>query len=278
MTAAAVKRTVSVGLVGVFTACTPAASPPSSPVDVPLEVPPISADASANTKSSGVRFHRVPSTVGSTWHVSVEAESHTEDPQGGEQLSTYRSEYDVAVLGVDGGAPSRVKLAFQTNVYGYQYADKPTAVHGRSYIVDVEVPHVRDAQGAAPTEEETERVLDVFPDLGTRTRIDEMLPDDAMQIGERRDELAPAVLRVIHPRAWTLISGSASLAAADAELARFDVTLDASSQSRVHMKVTGGAWVRMRDARLVRLELDGTYDHGAGTTGAFKLRRSVSDR
>lgn len=247
-------------------------------MDAPLEVPPIAGDASASTGPAGVRFHRVPTTVGTSWHVSIEAESHTADPQGGEQLSTYRSEYDVEVLAVEGGAPSRVKLVFQTNVYAYQNADKPTVLDGRSYVIDVAAPHVRDPQGSVPTTEEVERVLDVFPDLGTRTRIDEMLPDDAMQIGEGRNELAPAVLRVIHPRAWTLLSGSASLAGVESDLARFDVTLDASSQSRVHMKVSGGAWVRMGDARLVRLELDGTYDHDAGTTGAFKLRRAVRDR
>jgi hypothetical protein len=214
--------------------------------------------------------------------VTVHASSQSEDAQGGIQRSVYESDYRVEILAVDGPAPSRVRLRFLRNVYVYGDRGAATAIDGKEYVVDARAPHVRDAShgGAAP-EAETQRVLDVFPDLGTRTRIDEVLPDEAMRIGDERDELAGAVLRVIHPRAWTLRAGSATLARVSGDSAVFEVSLDAASESGLHLEVSGEARVRLRDAQLVELALDGRYETkpNAGRSdppGTFSLRRSVS--
>jgi hypothetical protein len=121
-------------------------------------------------------------------------------------------------------------------------------------------------------------VLDVLPDLGTRTQIDQVLPDSAMAIGEERHELAGAILRVIHPRAWTLTRGTAVLSRAETEEAVFTITLDATSQSGLRVNVKGEARVRLRDARLTSLELEGTYDSPSSPApGTFSLHRTVRD-
>ncbi|MDB4934791.1 MAG: hypothetical protein JWP87_1763 [Labilithrix sp.] len=241
-----------------------------------LTIPPLDAGTYAAPDAPGsVRFgHPVPGT-GAAWDVSVRARSHSED-----QESTYESDYRVEVLAVDGPAPSRVRLHFTRNVHVYQGQEKATVIDGREYVVDARAPHVRDANGNAAPEPETERVLDVFPDLGTRARIDEVLPDAAMKVGDRRDELAAAILRVIHPRAWTLGSGTALLADAGRDHARFAVTLDATSSSGLHMLLTGDANVRLRDSRLEELTLEGRYEQTTkGRTdppGSFVLTRRIT--
>ena len=228
----------------------------------------------------GIRFGHPLPTVGTAWTVSVHATSVAE-----EQVSTYISEYRVEILAVDGPAPSRVKLRFVRNVHSYQGHDTPTVIEGKEYVVDARAPHVRDATNAAAPEPETQRVLDVFPDLGTRTRIDEVLPDRAMHIGERRDELAAAILRVIHPRAWTLREGRATLVRLDGNSgddAVFKVSIDASSESGLTMDVSGEAHVRLADAHLTDLSLDGRYvltKTGTATPeppGKFNLRRRIT--
>lgn len=225
----------------------------------------------------GARFGHPPPVAGDAWSVRVEASSRSD-----EQVSTYVSEFRAEILAVDGPAPSRVKLRFARNVHGSQGAEKPTVIDGKEFVVDARAPHVRDAAGAPAPEDEAQRVLDVFPDLGTRARIDEVLPDDVMRIGDRRDELAAAVLRVVHPRAWTLQAGTAKLARVEGEQAVFQLTLDATSESGVHMQVSGEARVRLADARLTELTLDGSYEAGTGGAkqpGTFSLRRRVtSDR
>jgi len=223
--------------------------------------------------------------------VRVRASSESTDSQGGVQSSTYESEYRVEILAVDGPAPSRVGLRFLRNAYIYGEREVPTAIQGKEYVVDARAPHVREASGgAAAPEAEAQRVLDVFPDLGTRTRIDEVLPDDAMRIGDARDELAGAVLRVIHPRAWSLRAGTATLARVAGDAAVFEVTLDATSETGLHLEVSGEARVRVRDAQLMELALDGRYENVSGASGAsgaggsagpeppgtFSLRRSVT--
>jgi hypothetical protein len=149
--------------------------------------------------------------------------------------------------------------------------DVRVAVHGTE-------PFVRDASGGAASENETERVLDVFPDLGTRTRIDEVLPEVPMAIGDARDDLAPALLRLVHPRLWQLETGKASLARVEGSDAVFAIALVATSKaSGVHMDVKGEARIRTRDSRLVGLALDGAYDHDDATKGSFVLRRVIRD-
>jgi hypothetical protein len=139
---------------------------------------------------------------------------------------------------------------------------------------------VRDASGATPSAEESERVLDVLPDIGTRTQVDQVLPDAAMAIGEARHELAGAVLRVIHPRAWTLNEGTAVLARTDGEDAVFTLGIDATGSNGLRMVVKGEAKVRLRDAHLTQIALDGSYDLAKGSAsdpGTFSLRRTVTD-
>jgi hypothetical protein len=274
-TARATKRAVLISCVGFALACTPAAQSTNAPVETALAVPPL-ADAGTSGPHDGVRFGHVPAAVGMRWAVSTRAESRTDD---GDQRSRYESDYTVEVLAIEGAAPSRVRLRFDRNVSIYREAERPTTVHGNTYVVDGAEPYVRDTSGAAASENETERVLDVFPDLGTRTRIDEVLPDAPMSIGDSRDELAAALLRLVHPRLWQLTDGKATLARVETGDAIFAIVIVAESRaSGVKMDVKGEARIRARDSRLVGLELDGAYDHGEATKGSFSLRRVVRDR
>jgi hypothetical protein len=193
---------------------------------------------------------------------------------GDEQFSEYQSDFHVEVLAVDGPAPSRMAVHVDRNVTVFRGSPTPTPIDGKDYVVAVESPQVRDAAGNEAPPSETERVLAWFPDLGTRTRLDETLPDAPMRIGERRDDLATAILRIVHPTAWKLDAGRATLVRANAEVAEFDVSLDATSETGIVMHVTGPARVRLRDSKLAELELRGTYD-AAGSGGTFELRRVV---
>src|SRR3954468_21366557 len=135
-----------------------------------LDIPPLDAGADATVRTSdGVRFgHPVPRT-GTAWRVVAHASSRSDDPQGGDQISSFESEVRIEVVAVDGPAPSRVRMHFVRNVQTYQGQDKPTVVEGKQYFVDARAPHVRDLTDAAAPEVEAQRVLDVFPDLGTRS-------------------------------------------------------------------------------------------------------------
>ncbi len=277
-----------VGLVGLVVgqACASGRPPVVAPPSPELVVPPLDGRGDAGSvqgsqRGEGVSFGHPLPVPGAAWTVKVSATSESNDAQGGVQTSTYQSEYRVEILAVDGPAPSRVGLRFARNAYIYGEREAPTAIHGKEYVVDARAPHVREAGGgAAAPESEAQRVLDVFPDLGTRTRIDEVLPDEAMRIGDARDELAGALLRVIHPRAWSLRHGTATLARVVGDAAVFEVTLDATSESGLHLEVSGQARVRLRDAQLVELALDGRYESVAGGNseppGTFSLRRTVT--
>ncbi|MCW5834280.1 MAG: hypothetical protein KIS78_17915 [Labilithrix sp.] len=267
------------GAVALMTAaCAPAVSP--HPVAEPsLDVPRIDGGG-AEPSTQGIRFGRSAPAVGARWHVSVDARSVAPDPQGGTQRSAYLSSYSVEVLATNGPAPSRVRLTFDKNVHRYQGLDTATSIDGKTYVVDDVPPYVHDDAGGPVPEEEAERVLDVFPDLGTRTRIDQVLPDAAMAVGDARDELAGAVLAVIHPRAWTLDAGSAVLARVEDGDAVFALAIDATGRSGLRMVVKGEARVRLSDARLTLIAVDGTYDPSgsASEAGTFTLRRTVRDR
>ncbi len=193
------------------------------------------------------------------------------------QVSSFESEVEVEVLAVEGGAASRMALTFRKSVHVYQGTPTETVLAGRTYVVDRAAPQVRDAKGEAASADETQRVLDAFPDLGTRHRIDEVLPDAPMRIGERRDDLARALLRDLHPRAWTLDSGTAVLSRADDEHATFAVTLEATSEAGLHMRVEGEAHLRLADGRLSALTLAGAYEVPDGhPAGSFSLRRTTA--
>jgi hypothetical protein len=265
-------------------ACSPSQRGPSTPAfdESTLVVPRLDGGGSMepNGSNGGVRFGRVPPRVGSRWSVNVQARSTTGDPQGGVQVSEYVSSYTVEILGANGPAPSRVRLVFEKNVQRYQGVDKATVVDGKTYVVDATPPHVRDDAGAPALEEERERVLDMFPDLGTRPQIDQVLPDGAMALGDERNELAGAILRVIHPRAWSLEKGSAVLARTDGDDAVFTIALDATGTNGLRIDVKGEARIRLRDARLGMIALEGTYEQAKGRAsdpGTFVLRRTVRD-
>jgi hypothetical protein len=282
-----VARTVTIFCVGALASVVGQACGGSRPATLALNrpdlvIPPLDAGPGDGAGTGdGVRFRHPVAELGTAWHVVVHASSRSLDGPSGEQISSYDSAFRVEVLAVDGPAPSRVSLRFERNVYRYQGREAPTVIDGKEYVVDARAPHVRVAGGAAAPEAETEHVLDVFPDLGTRTRIDEVLPDDTMRVGDTRDELAVAVLRVIHPRAWTLRAGSATLSRSEGGSAVFDVILDASSTSGLHMVLNGEARVALRDSQLVDLRLDGTYEgaRDSGTDappGTFSLRRTLT--
>ena len=247
-----------------------------------LDVPPLDPRAEPVSRTrNGVHFtHPVPRT-GAVWLIAVSAVSRSPDPSGDLQVTSYDSNVRVEVLAVDGPAPSRVRLRFLQNEESFQGSPKPTLVHHKEYLVDARAPHVRDAAGVAAPEAEAQRVLDVFPDLGTRTRIDQLMPTEVMQLGERRDELAAALLRIVHPRAWTMLAGSATLVRVDGEHAVFEVSLDASSESGLHMVVSGEARIALASAELAELSLDGHYDPSktSGTPvsgGTISYRRRVT--
>lgn len=247
-----------------------------------LDVPPMEAGVGPTDRTrSGVSFgHPVPRT-GKAWRVVVQARSLSHDPSGNPQVSTYDSTFAVEIVAVDGPAPSRVRLRFAENAESYQGSRKPTILEGKAYFVDARAPHVRDASNASAPEAEAQRVLDVFPDLGTRTRVDQIVPTEPMQLGERRDELAAALLRIVHPRAWTLHAGTATLVRVEDGAGVFKVSLDASSESGLVMRLAGEARIALADAELVEMSLDGDYEtkKDAGPPeppGTILYRRNVT--
>ena len=259
----------------------PAPAAPPMPVAAPeLVIPRLDRDAGPPaTPSEGARFGHPPAVAGSTWTVETRASSRSPDPGGAsEQVSRYESTYRVEVLAVAGPAPSRVKLGVTRNVQIYQGQPTPTVIDGKEYVVDARAPHVRDLADAPVSPAESERVLDLFSDLGTRSRVDQVLPDEALPIGARRDDLAGAILRLVHPRAWTLRSGTCTLARVDGGNAVFTTTLEAASDSGLRLEVHGEARVRLEDARLVELTLTGRYTSSspADPPGTFELRRAVT--
>jgi hypothetical protein len=266
-----------------------------------LEIPRIGdgggAVASAPPRN-GVVFGRVPPRVGARWAVTVDAASEltVDDPSqaGGPdlQVSEYSSAFTVEILAVNGPVLTKVRIDFERNVQRFQHVDKATPIDGKSYIVEEAAPYVREASpgggggtgAGVVSAEEIRRVLDTAPELGTRSGIEQALPDEAMAIGDARPGLAEAILRVIHPRAWTMNSGSAALASRNGAAAVFAVSLHATSQSGIRMNVRGFATVHVEDATLESLALDGSFDGAlagptlrppVSTPGKFTLRRTV---
>ena len=247
-----------------------------------LEIPPLDPGADPGPRTrDGIRFgHPVPAT-GKAWRVTTFATSRSQDATGYPQISTYASKLRVEIVAVEGPAPSRVRLHFFENVETFQGISKPTIVERKDYMVDARAPHVRDASDKQAPADEVQRVLDAFPDLGMRARVDQVLPTEAMQLGERRDELAAAVLRILHPRAWTMNAGTATLVSVDGEHAVFNLSLDASSTSGISMQLTGEAKISLADSEVADLSLDGGYEarKDAGPPeppGTFSYRRQIT--
>jgi hypothetical protein len=259
--------------------CTPASAPNALTAPIPsLAGPRLAADATEPPRA-GVRFERRPASVGARTHVTVRAESRWEDAQSQPQESIYESDFEVEVLAVAGPAPSRVRVRFDTNQSRYQGLPRPTSIHQKTFLVDVVPPYVRDASGAAAPEEQAQRVLDVFPDLGTRARIDEALPDEPIAIGETRDALAAAILRILHPRIWIAETTHATLErfeGASGE-AVFALAIDAASrETSVRLALTGEARIVARESRLTSIVLHGAYEVGdAGAPGTFRYERRI---
>ena len=242
--------------------------------DVTLEVPHLDAGGIVASASEGVRFGRENAKVGARSHQHVLAKSVWD-----EQTASYESEFVLEVLAVDGPAPSRVKIEFRKNESFDNVSHQATSVDGHAYIVDVHAPHVVLAgTSAAPSEDEVQRVTDVVPDLGTRTQIDQVLPDDAMRIGEHRDDLTHAIARILHPRIWSVDKGSAILSRTDHGEAVFQIAMDArSSATGMKIAVRGEARVRLRDARLEGFTLKGDFTRANGEKGEFSVERRVRD-
>ena len=256
-------------------ACSPSAPAPRV-AEVALDIPRMDAGNGPTSAAGRVVFAHPSARVGARWRVTLHAESVSDDASG-HQLTTYDSESLVEVLAVDGPAATRFRVRFDRNVNAYQSAESPTPIHGKTYVVDVSAPHVRDERGAAATPDETERVENLFPDLGTRARVDEALPDEPAKIGDRRDDLARAILRVLHPRLWSADAATAVLGRVEGADAVFLVTLDASSTSGTKMHRAGEATVRTSDAVMSHVVLAGDYEPGAGNAhGVFKVERRVA--
>lgn len=258
----------------------PASSSPAAPAEVALEVPRLDGGIVAPSPSDvgGVRFGREDAKVGDRTHQHVLARSTWND-----QTSTYESELVIEVLAVDGDGrrawPSRVKVQFLKNESFDNVSHQASPVDGRTYVVDVRAPHVVLAStNAVPSEDEVLRVTDVVPDLGARTQIDQVLPDDAMHIGEHRDDLTHAIARILHPRIWSVDEGRAVLARTEGGEAVFHVTLRASSSaSGMKIAVAGEARVRLRDARLDGFALAGEFVRPNGEKGDFRVSRTTTE-
>jgi hypothetical protein len=241
-----------------------------------LDIPSL---GSVDAGAGGARFVREPERVGARWRVAVRAATHEQDRPDG-QDTRYESDLDVETLAVSGLATTEVRVRVLRNAYVYSGVEKPNPIAGKSYVVGISEPFVRDGTGGAAAPSEAERLLDIFPDLGTRTRLDEALPDGTLAIGERRDEVARAVLRIIHPRAWQDDAASATLARVENGDAVFDVELSAhdTGGSAQNFDVRGVVRVRLRGTKLVAITLEGTYANVAGgkSEGTFTYERRIS--
>lgn len=250
-----------------------------TPVEAPLEVPRVDGGIVAEADPTAVHFRRVNAKVGDRSHQHVLARS-----AWNEQVASYESEFVIEVLAVEGPAPSRVRIEFRKNESFDNVSHQATPIDGLTYVVDVKAPHVLDARtNAPPSADEIARVTDVLPDLGTRAQIDQVLPDEAMHLGDRRDDIAKAIVRILHPRIWSVDKGTAVLTRTEPDEAIFHVTLDAtSSASGMKISVSGDARVRLRDARLEGFALGGTFERPAANgdpaeRGTFEVERRVRD-
>lgn len=91
----------------------------------------------------------------------------------------------------------------------------------------------------------------------------------------RRDEVATAVLRLVHPRAWTATTAEAKLARVEGERATFTLSLEAKSATGVNMKIAGEAQVTVRDAKLRAVHLSGGYTYKDDPPGRFVYERTL---
>ena len=267
-------------------ACFAAPASPASPGAPELVIPRLHRDAGgADATGEGARFAHPPATVGTTWTVEQRASSRSPDPGGGgEQRSLYESTFRVEVLQVDGPVPSLVRLVILRNVRTFQDQVTPNAIDGRSFVIDALSMKVRSEAGGDVSTLDREQLVDLVPELGRRSLVEQSLPDAPLPIGGRDDDLARALLRVLHPRSWNFRGGSASLVRIDAGHGVFRVAIEGQADgldgNGLRLDVHGEARIRLADSRLTYFELDGRYElPGAAATdppGTFELRRTVT--
>ncbi|MCA9591004.1 MAG: hypothetical protein KC657_37155 [Myxococcales bacterium] len=255
-------------------ACEPAALP-APRASEPVVIPTVTAPASSEQKF-GARVFR----VGERWSVRTLAEGLADDGGGATQSSEYEALLHVTVLSVVGGgatgaAPSRLELHFEKSTRAYQHVPKPTDLHGKTYVVDATSEVVRDTSGAEVGEVERELVRDAYPDVGTSSRVEQALPDGTLTPGSDAPGLAEAVLRSLHPRAWTFNRGRATFKEIDGGEAVFEISLDTTSARGLHLDVSGEARFRLADRQQTRLVLRGSYEktEPPEVQGQFSIER-----
>lgn len=234
----------------------------------------------------GPRFGHPPATVGTTWTVEQEASSRSPDPGGGvgEQRSLYESKFRVEVLQVDGPVPALVRVVILRNVRTFQNRVTPSAIEGKSYVIDALSMNVQSELGDPVGTLDREQLVDLVPELGRRSPVEQALPDAPLPVGARDDDLSRALLRVLHPRSWNFRDGSAVLVRVEAGHAVFRVEIEGQADgldgNGLKLDVHGEARIRLADSRLTLFSLDGRYElPGAAATnppGTFELRRTVT--
>lgn len=270
-------------------AACPAAPFAPAPRSAPdLVIPRLDRDAGASEAVEGARFAHLPATVGTTWTVEQTASSRSPDPSGGgEQRTLYESTFRVEILQVDGPVPSLVRLVILKNVRTYQDRGTVTAIDGKSFVIDALSMKVRSDSGDEVGTIERDQLVDLVPELGRRSLVEQALPDAPLPIGGRADDLARALVRVLHPRAWNFLAGTAVLVRVEAGHATFRVEIesqadgpDGTDSNGLRLATRGEARIRLGDSRLMYFELDGRYELptlGAATLpGTFELRRTIT--
>jgi hypothetical protein len=270
----------------VLSACAAAPATPAARTAPELVIPRLDRDAGAPPPSGdGALFAHPPTLVGSAWTVEQTAASRSPDPGGGgEQRSVYESKFRVEVLQVDGPLPSLVRLVVLRNVRTFQDQATPNAIDGRSFVIDAVSMSVRSEAGGSVGTLDREQLVDLVPELGRRSGVEQALPDAPLPIGGRADDLARALLRVLHPRSWNFRAGSAVLVRVEAGHAVFGVEIEGQADgldgNGLRLDVHGEARIRLADSRLTYFALDGRYElpNAAATNppGTFELRRTVT--
>ncbi len=269
-----------------LTACASSAASPAPRSAPELVIPRLARDAGAPEASGeGARFAHPPALVGMTWTVEQKASSRSPDPRGGgEQRSLYESTFRVEVLQVDGLVPSLVRLVILRNVRTFQDQIAPNAIDGRAFVIDALTMKVQSESGAEVGTLDREQLVDLVPELGRRSLVEQALPDAPLPIGGRDDDLARALLRVLHPRSWSFRNGAAALLRVEAGHGVFRVEIEAGADgpdgNGLRLDVHGEARIRLADSRLTYFALDGRYElPGAAATnppGRFELRRTLT--
>lgn len=245
-----------------------------------LDIPTLAAPASSRAPEDAgpsVTIRRRPARAGDRWRVTVKADSREQTSWGFEEHATYDTAYDVEVLAIEGAAPSRLRVHYDHNVRTSRGQETRTPVDGQTYLVEAaQKLRVVDGGELATRPDEAQLVSDMFPDLGAPGSVESSLREGALRVGDRQDGLARAVARLVHPRAVTLESGSATVARLEGD--RLELALDMvlvwQMGSRAALK--GKALVRS-DGLLLRVALEGAFeDEDAAPRGHMTYVRELT--